>query len=408
MSRLSGRLTALAVKHATKRGLYPDGNGLCLQVARNGSRSWIMRYRMGGRRRYCGLGSVAEVTLADARERAAAARLMLQNGQDPIEVKQGRRVAAMLTTAKAMTFAACSKAYVESHRAGWAPRNTKQWVASLTSHVYPIIGALPVQEVDTALVLRCVEPLWSVKTETASRLRGRIEAIIDWAKTSGYREGENPARWDGHLANLLPAKAKVTKVEHHAALPYAALPVFMGELRQRPGLPARALEFAILTAVRTGEVLNADWSEIDLQGRVWTIPGVRMKAGKEHRVALSDAAVALLGALPGSHTGLVFPGFKAGRPLAKMALANILKRMGHGDVTVHGFRSSFADWAHERTAFPSEVIEMALAHSVGNKVQAAYVRTDLLDRRVMVMEQFADFCAGKVQPSATVTELRRA
>jgi integrase len=407
MSRLHGRLTALAVKHAAQRGIYSDGGGLCLQVARGGSRSWILRYRSGGRRRHLGLGGFPSVSLGDARECAAAARAMLQKGKDPVEARRGQRITTMLTAAKAMSFAQCTAAYIEAHAVGWKPRNTHQWRASLTTHAFPLLGSLPVQEVDTTLVLKVIEPIWATKPETASRVRGRVEAILDWAKTRGYRDGENPARWDGHLANLLPAKTKVATVEHHAAMAYANVPAFMAKLRQNPAIAARALEFAILTAARSGEVFHVTWDEIDLKSRTWTVPAVRMKAKREHRVALSDASVALLGALPGPREGLVFSGFKVGRPLAKMALGNVLKRMGRSDVTVHGFRSAFADWAHERTAFPSEVIEMALAHAVGNKVQAAYVRTDLLDRRIRLMEQWSEFCASKVQPSATITELRR-
>jgi integrase len=408
MSRLHGRLTALQVRHAVKRGLHADGLGLCLQISRNGSKSWIFRYRMGPRRRYCGLGSVVDVTLAQARERAAAARLMLENNQDPITTKRGRRAAATRTIARAMTFAACANAYIDAHRTGWDPKSTHQWTASLSTYAYPILGALSVGDVDTGLVLRVIEPIWATKTETASRLRGRIESVLDWAKTRGYRSGENPARWDGHLDTLLPAKAKVAKVAHHAAMAYAELSSFMGELRQRPGLPARALEFTILTAARTGEALNADWSEIDLQARIWVVPGSRMKAGREHRVPLSDAVVQLLGALPGPHEGLVFPGAKANRPLSKMQLPLVLCRMGYDAVTIHGFRSAFTDWAHERTNFPSEAIELALAHAVSNRVEAAYRRGDMFERRVRLMEAWTAYCAGKEQPSATVTELRRA
>jgi integrase len=408
MSRLHGRLTALAVKHAAMRGIYSDGGGLCLQVARGGSKSWILRYRQDGRRRHLGLGGLADVSLAEARERAAAARLMLQKGEDPVEARRGQRIAAVLAAAKAMSFAQCAAAYVEAHAAGWSPKNTRQWRASLTIHAFPVLGALPVQSIDTALVMKTIEPIWRSHTETASRVRARIETVLDWATVRGHRTGDNPARWSGHLEQLLPAPAKVSVVEHHAALPYVELPAFMAELRTRPDLAARALEFAILTAARTSEVLHADWSEVDLKARTWTVPAHRMKAKREHRVALSDASAALLGALQGPREGLVFPGRKAGRPLAKMALQKALHAAGRSDVTVHGMRSAFVDWAHERTNFPSEAIEMALAHAVGNKVEAAYRRTDMLDRRVRLMEQWAEFCAGKVQPSATVTELRRA
>ena len=405
MSRLHGRLTALAVKHANLCGRYADGGGLYLQVSPNGSRSWILRYRLGGRRRHLGLGPLPRVTLAEARELASAARATLRDGRDPIEVKGSRRAAAAVTAAKTMSFAACADAYVEAHRAGWKPRNIEGWTASLTAHAYPVIGALPVQTIDTSLVMKVLQPLWPTKTETASRLRGRVEAVLDWAKVRGYRDGENPARWAGHLENLLPSKSKVAKVEHLAAPPYAALPVFMAALRTRPDIASRGLEFAILTAARSGEVFHADWNEIDLQNRVWTVPAARMKMGREHRVPLSDAAVELLGALPIPHTGIVFS-LKAGKPLAKMSMQKALKRAGGEGATVHGFRSAFVDWAHERTNFPTEAIELSLAHSIGSAVEKSYRRTDLYERRVRLMEQWADFCAGKVQPSATVTELQ--
>jgi integrase len=407
MTRIHGKLSALGVKHATKRGLYADGGGLYLQVARNGSRSWILRYRLGGRRRYCGLGSLLHVSLAEARKRAGEARSVLMDGNDPITLKQGQRTAARLSVARAVTFAKAAAQFIDSHRAGWSLRSTQQWTGSLDQHVHPVLGALPVQDIDTALVMKAIEPLWSTKTETASRVRSRIESILDWAATRGFRKGDNPARWDGHLENLLPAKAKLAKVEHFEAMPYAALPEFMAQLRRDPAMAARALELTILTAARSNEVLNADWSEIGFSSRVWAIPPARMKSGREHKVPLSNAAVALLSALPGSHGGIVFPGAKAGRPMNLGALRIHLRRMGQQDVTTHGFRSTFADWAHEQTTFANEAIEMSLAHSVGSAVEKAYRRTDLFDRRRALMSTWADFCAGQEQRSATVTELRR-
>lgn len=406
MSRLHGKLTALAVKHANVCGRYADGGGLYLQVSPNGSRSWILRYRLGGRRRHLGLGPLPRVMLSEARELASAARATLRDGRDPIDVKGSRRAAAAVTSAKAMTFGACADAYITAQSAGWAADYTEQWRASLTTYACPILGALPVQAVDTQLVLKVLEPIWATKTVTAGRVRTRIEAVLDWARARGYRDGENPARWDGHLANLLPSVAKVAKVEHHAALPYVELPAFMAELRARPGISARALEFVILTAARSGEVLHADWSEIDLQTRVWTVSAARMKAARDHRVPLSDRAVALLGALPGPHSGIVFPGAKAGRPLHKMALADTLVRMGRDDITVHGFRSAFRDWAGDCTPFAREVAEAALAHVVGDRTEAAYRRSDALQKRRMLMEAWSSFCSGEAQPAAVI-EFRR-
>jgi integrase len=412
-NRTFGRLSPLTVKRVLASpgapGRIADGGGLYLQTSPNGSVAWIFRYRHGGKRRHMGLGSAAVVSLGEARMRATAVRRSIFDGADPVEVKHGQRTAARLDVAKAMTFAQCAaEAYIAAHRAGWKnKKHAGQWRATLNTYAAPIIGQLPVQAIDTGLVMRVLEPVWSTKPETASRVRGRIESILDWAKVRSYRDGENPARWKGHLDQLLPAKTKVRKVAHHAALPYAELPAFMVELHQRPATAARALQFAILTAARTSEVLGATWEEIDLQTRTWTVPAGRMKGGREHRVPLSNAAVALLGALPKPHAGLIFPGAKRGKPLSNMALLMILRRMDRGDLTTtHGFRSCFTDWAHERTNFPSEAIEMALAHTVSNKVEAAYRRGDLFERRRRLMAEWADFCAGKAAPSTTVAKLR--
>jgi integrase len=298
---------------------------------------------------------------------------------------------------------------VKAHRAGW--RNAKhayQWEATLAQYAAPVIGALSVQAVDTSLVLKVLEPIWTTKTETAGRLRGRIETVLDWAAVRGFRTGDNPARWRGHLDKLLPAPCKVRKVEHHAALPYAEVGAFMTDLRQREGVAARALEFAILNAARTGETLGAAWSEIDMGARLWTIAGHRMKGGREHRVPLSPAAMALLTLMQklkiDDH---IFPGMKAGRPMSNMAMLALLRRMGRGDLTAHGFRSSFRDWAAERTNFPSEVAEMALAHAVGDRVEAAYRRGDLFEKRRRLMTAWADFFTKKPAERGKVVALRR-
>jgi integrase len=273
------------------------------------------------------------------------------------------------------------------------------------------IGTLPVQAVDTALVFKVLEPIWTTKPETASRLRGRIESILDWAKVRGYRDGENPARWRGHLDELFPKKSKIRKIKHHAALPCDELPSFLTELREREGIAARALEFTILTAARTGEIIGAAWDEIDLLDKIWTIPAERMKAGKEHRIPLSGRALAILEEMqPLRHAGddsaFVFPGGRLGRPLSNMAFLMLLRRMDRGDLTAHGFRSSFRDWAAERTKFPSEVVEMALAHAVGNKVEAAYRRGDLFDKRRKLMDAWATYCARSVRTEQKVVPLR--
>lgn len=302
---------------------------------------------------------------------------------------------------KPQTFQQCAEAYIEGHRASWTnDKHAAQWGSTLKTYAYPAFGSLPVAKIDTGLVLKALEPIWTTKAETASRLRQRIEAILDWAKVRGYREGENPARWKGHLDHSLPARGKVAKVEHHAALAYAEIGAFMIELRKQAGHSARALEFAILTAARSGEVMGATWTEIDLTQRVWTIPAERMKAGKEHRVPLSKSALEILGMLPqGKPVEFVFPGGKAGKPLSSMALLMTLRRMERGDLTAHGFRSTFRDWVAEQTDFPHEVAEIALAHAVNNKVEAAYRRGDLFEKRRQLAEAWGACCSAPTGPA---------
>src|ERR1051325_7986284 len=408
MAKRAAGLTARQVETRKRPGLFADGGGLYLQVAPTGAKTWIFRFQLGGRRRDMGLGSVQVYTLAEAREKAAAARRMVAEGSDPIEVRRAERSTKAIETAKVISFRECAERYIEAHRAGW--RNAKHaatWPASKSADVYPVFGALPVQSIDVALVMKAVEPIWTVKPETAGRIRGRIESVLDWATARGYRQGENPARWRGHLENLLPNRSKVRRVEHYAALPYSEIGSFMAELRQRQdAVAARALEFAILTAGRTGEVLGARWDEINTAERLWNVPPQRVKAGKEHRVPLSDSALAIIEKMAAIRQGdFVFPGGKVGRPPSNMAMAMLLRRMQRDDLTVHGFRSSFKDWAAERTNFPAEVSEMALAHTVPDKVEAAYRRGDLFNKRRQIMDAWAIFCDGS--PQGIVVALRQ-
>jgi integrase len=419
MAREIGKLTAVQVRQVKRRGLYGDGGGLFLQVSAGGAKSWVFRYKNDGRLRVMGLGPVHTVSLAEARERALQCRKLRLDRKDPIELRRAERMAEKLERATAMTFQQCAEAYIEAHQAGW--RNDKhaaQWPATLGTYVYPIFGALPVQAIDVALVMTALEqkiddgdekrPFWQARPETASRVRGRIESILDWATARGYRQGENPARWRGHLENLLPRRSKVQRVEHHPALPYQEIGAFMAELREQDGVGARALEFAILTAARTGEVIGARWAEINLADRLWLVPAERMKAGKEHRVPLSDAAMAILEKMKAVRSGdYVFPGGRAGRPLSNMALLMTLRRMSRGELTAHGFRSTFRDWCAEQTAFPAEVAEMALAHTVSDKVEAAYRRGDLFQKRRQLAEAWATFCAAPASaPAGDVVPIR--
>jgi integrase len=396
MARTIGKLTALAVAKAKRLGYYSDGGGLFLQVSAFGSKSWVFRFREAGRLREMGLGATHTIELVEAREKARECRRLRLDGIDPIEARKGVRSQKRLDAAKAMTFKDCAERYIGSHSAGWrSTTHAKQWPSTLGSYVYPIFGSLPVQEVDVGLVLKALEPIWTAKPETASRVRGRIESVLDWATARGYRQGENPARWRGHLENLLPKKSNVQRVKHHAALAYDEIGDFIAQLKQQRGVAAQALAFTVLTAARTGEVVGARWSEINLAERLWVVPAERMKAGKEHRVPLSDAALNILERMQAiRQDDLIFPRSRTRRPISNMAMAMALRRMGRGDLTVHGFRSSFRDWAAENTDFPREVAEMALAHAVSDKVEAAYRRGDLFHKRRQLMDEWSRFCAA--------------
>ena len=406
MQRLRKRLTARTVATITKPRLVADGGGLYLHVSASGAKSWIFRWSRDRKSHDMGLGTAGDddVTLAEARELAAKARGRVREGGDPIADRKAERIQKRLETAKGMTFRQCAEAYIKTHEAGWKnPKHAAQWPATLTSYAYPVFGDLPVQAVDVGLVMKALEPIWTTKPETASRVRGRIESVLDWATSRGYRHGENPSRWRGHLENLLPKKSKVHRVEHHPALPFPEIGGFMAELRQNDGIAARALEFTILTAARTGEVIAATWPEIDLDNRLWIVPGERMKSGREHRVPLSEPAAEILAGLRElRQSDFVFPGQRVGKPLSNMAMLQLLKRMGRLDLTVHGFRAAFTDWAAERTNFPEEVRQMALAHVVSDKVEAAYRRGDLFRKRRQLAEAWGRYCIAPVATGEVV------
>jgi integrase len=355
------KLTAIKVSKLSKPGRYGDGGGLWLQVSGTGGKSWLFRYTMRKAARQMGLGSFNTITLAQAREAALRARQSLLSGIDPITARQQHASRLHL----AMTFKDCAEGYILSHRDSWRSAvHALQWAVSLKTYVYPLIGALPVNEVNTGWVMRILEPIWQKKPETASRIRGRIEVVLSWAKARGHRTGDNPAAWRGHLDQLLPARKKMARVKHHAALPYAEIGDFMSELRHDEDIAARALEFLILTASRTSEVTGSLWAEIDLEKRQWIIPPERMKAGREHRVALSKQAVQLLETLPRQSKSIF--------PIGRNAMLLKLNSMRGTETTVHGFRSSFSDWASEQTNFPRDLCEIALAHVVGNATELAY------------------------------------
>jgi integrase len=395
MARKASELGALAVSHLKSPGLHFVGGvaGLGLQVLPTGGRTWVLRATVAGKRRDMGLGGYPDVTLAGAKEAARVAREKIRMGIDPIAERYAALSALRAMQGKAMNFKEAALAYMATHETGW--RNTKhaqQWRNSLNAYAYPVIGQLSLRDVELAHIMKILEPIWQGKTETANRLRGRIEQVLDWATVRGYRDGLNPARWRGHLDKLLTAPSKVMKVKHHKALPWAEIGGFMSKLRNAEGMGARALEFTILTAARSGEVRGATWAEIDLGAAEWIVPGDRMKAGKEHRVPLSPAALALLNALPRmAGIDLVFPAQRGGQ-LSDMTLTAVLRRMGV-EAVPHGFRSTFRDWAAECTSYPREAAEMALAHAIGDKVEAAYRRGDLFEKRVLMMADWANFCA---------------
>ena len=411
MAQFVGKLTALKVRKVKKPGMYADGAGLYLQVTGDGeahvARSWIYRFTLRGRAREMGLGSLSTFGLAEARTKAAECRRLTYEGIDPIEARRNERAKVALDAAKSLTFKECTEQYIAAHRAGW--RNAKhaaQWSTTVKTYAEPVIGALPVQGINTALVMKIIEPLWSKKPETAARLRGRIEAVLDWATARSYRQGENPARWRGHLDKLLPARTKMRKVKHHAALPYDDLPEFMAALRAQEGVSALALEFLILTAARTGEVIGALPAEI--KDNVWTVPAGRMKGSKEHRVPLSAPALAIVEKMQKEHGGaFLFAGGKRDKPLSNMAMLALLERMDRSDLTAHGFRSTFRDWAAERTNYPNEVVEMALAHAIDNKVEAAYRRGDLFEKRRLLMAEWAKFCASTKREDGQIVPIKR-
>jgi integrase len=404
MARQQQRLSAMQVSKLTKPGLYGDGGGLTLQISATGAKSWLFRYMIAGKPFGMGLGPTHTVSLAEARHRALDARKLLLDDINPLAAKKQNRIAAALANAKMMTFDQCAEAYILAHKAEW--KNAKhgdQWTNTLNTYASPFFGHLPVAEIDTGLIVKCLAPIWECKTETASRVRGRIESVLGWATTSGYRAGENPARWKGHLENLLATISKSSRTRNLPSLPWQRIGAFMSALRAREGVSARAVEFAILTACRSGEVRGARWAEFDTVGKLWTIPAERMKAKREHQVPLSDAALALLESITkDDDSDVVFAGTK-GQPLSDMSLTAVIRRMNsdekpvwvdtNGDnITVHGFRSTFRMWAAETTNYPREVAEHALAHQLPDAVERAYQRGSQFSKRAALMSEWAVYC----------------
>jgi integrase len=395
------KLSAKAVEYAGI-GMHGDGDGLWFRVVTAERRSWLFRYQRHGKVRDMGLGAFPAVSLAAAREAAEAARRLLAAGIDPLDQRSADRQAEAAKAAEATTFAEAARSVIAAHRAGW--RNAKhaaQWESTIAAYATPTLGKMACSAITTADILTVLKPIWTTKPETASRLRGRIEQVLDYAKAQGWRSGENPAVWRGNLKLLLPARAKVAPVVHHAALDWRQAPAFMAELRAREGIGARALEFAILTGARSGEVRGAMWSEIDMEHAEWRIPAETMKARQPHRVPLSEAALAVLREMAAlkDGSGLVFIGQRKGVAMSDVTLTAVLRRMSKGALTAHGFRSTFRDWAAESTHHPNHVVEQALAHGIGSAVEVAYRRGDLLAKRRALMDDWAAYLA---MPAAQV------
>ena len=402
-----GKLTVKTIDGLVKAGtagMTNDGDGLYLKIGQSKGASWIFRYRIAGKLRDMGLGSYPDITLAVARSLAHDAHRIVKNGDDPIAIrdaarkqKEADRLAAELERERAISFRDIALSYIEAHRSGWKnAKHAQQWTNTLSTYVFPLIGDMPTESITTEHVLSILTPIWQAKTETASRVRNRIELVLDAAKARGLRSGENPARWRGHLDKLMPKRSKIQSVKHHAALPYAELPAFITLLSKQEGLGAIALRFAILTACRTNEVIGAMWEEINLETAIWTIPAERMKAGKEHRVPLCANALSLLLSLPKiDGSPYLFAGQRKSKPLSNQAMTMTLRRMGRGDLTVHGFRSTFRDWAAEQTSYPREVCELSLAHKIADGAEAAYWRSDIFEKRSRLMGDWAQYANGQ-------------
>lgn len=388
------KLSAVGVAQTKKVGMYGDGGGLWLQVSKFGTKSWIFRFTLNGRTRDMGLGPLHTISLARAREKARNAREQLLDGIDPIEKKKQEKEVARLESAGATTFEQAAKAYIEVHEPSWKnAKHISQWKNTLATYVYPVFGKTPVGRVDTNLVMKAIQPIWNDKRETASRVRSRIENVLDWAKSSGMMEGENPARWRGHLQNLLPKRSSLKEVKHLPALPYKEISNFMEQLSNVKGVGARALEFTILTCLRSSEVRTATWDEVIWDECILQVPGERMKGGKDHKVPLSSKTIGILKELNKvSQSEYIFPGLKEGKPISDGTMLKTLKSMEYAKCTVHGFRSTFKDWAADCTSYQNEVSEMALAHTIDSKVEAAYRRGELLEKRTNLMNDWALYC----------------
>ena len=407
MASNTNKLTAIQVRKLTSPGFYPDGRGLYLQIGKAGKKAWVYRYKIDGKERRQGLGSSIDVSLSDARAAASESRKLRLENKDPIDEKNKKKTESHLASAKTTTFKECAISFIDSHKSGWTnKKHIDQWTNTLTTYAYPIIGDLSVQDVDTSLTMKVLEPIWATKTETATRVRQRIENILDWAKAREFRMGENPARWRGHLDMLLPNPAKIQKVKHFSAMPYMETPAYFTELRKRNILSAKALAFIILTATRSNETRSARWSEIDIDGAMWTIPEDRMKAKREHKVPLSPECLQILEeAKAFKINDFVFPGDNKKTGISSAALQRLLRET-QSEATIHGFRSSFRDWCAEMTNYDSKLAEFALAHQLSDATEAAYLRSKMVDKRRKLMDAWSRYCKEN-KKMGTVTPINK-
>jgi integrase len=393
MARQINILTDRGIKSQVKPGRYADGNGLYLQVGKSGAKSWLFRYMLDSKSREMGLGSIRMETLSQAREKAKYCKNLLRSGIDPIRNRQERVAIEKADNKEMLSFQKCTEGYLKSHSASWkSARHEEIWLSSVKRFAYPIIGSIHVNKIERGHIMRILDPIWREKTETASRLRGRLESILNWATVQEYRKGDNPARWRGYLDQLLPKPSEIHTVKHFPALPYKEINVFMNKLKERQALSALALRLIILTACRSIEVREAEWCEFDLKNATWTIPTERMKMKKEHIIPLCEEAIKVVQSVPRIEgCRHLFTGPSSGNPMSDVVFKKLMERMGVTGITTHGFRSTFRDWAAEQTSFPREVIEACLAHQLKDKAEAAYFRSNLLDKRRELMSKWADY-----------------
>jgi len=399
MAKQINKLTDRGIRSQNKPGRYADGNGLYLQVGKSGAKSWIFRYMLDGKSREMGLGSIRMETLSQARDKAKQCKKLLRCGTDPIRDRQERVAVEKADNKEMLSFQKCTEGYLNVHSSSWrSARHAEIWHSSIKRFAYPIIGPIHVNKIERSHILNILDPIWREKTETATRLRGRLESILNWATVKEYRKGDNPARWRGYLDQLLPKPSEIHTVKHFPALPYRDVGAFMNKLKARQALSASALRLIILTACRSIEVREAEWCEFDLQNKTWTIPVGRMKMKKEHVIPLCKEALDIVKSIPRlSDSEHLFTGPNSGKPMSDVVFKKLMERMGVTGITTHGFRSTFRDWAAEQTSFPREVIEACLAHQLKDKAEAAYFRSNLLDKRRTLMKKWSDYCIRNKQ-----------